>query len=300
MKSKSILLPSLVFAALGASATLLPSQTGAAPTVARPTVARIAPAPRPFASSRITVEVVGSGPDVILIPGLTASSGIWKGTTAAVPGYRYHLVQVSGFAGTPARGNAKGELVAPIAAEIARYIETRGLGKPAIVGHSMGGTLAMMIASRYPARVGKLMVVDMLPQPAGIVGSSASGVRGLADALRGLGGTADGRKLIASAIRMFGTSDAEARPSDPDVVARATHELALANLTPSLPKIAAPLTVVYAVPDEARRASVDRAYAGGYAGKKGVRLVRVDRSGHMIMYDQPAKFRAALKEFLQK
>ena len=256
------------------------------------------PAPRPFSSDRITVEVIGSGPDVVLIPGLTAGSDIWRGTVAAVPGYRYHLVQVSGFAGTPVRGNARGPVVAPLATDIARYIETKGLNRPAIVGHSMGGTLAMTIASIYPTRIGKVMVVDMLPQPAGIVGSSASGVRGLADALRGLSGSEDGRRLIASAIRMFGNADSDERPSDPDLVARATHELALADLGPALPKIQAPLTVVYASPDAAQGAGIDRSYGVAYARKKGVRLVRINGSGHMIMYDQPAKFRATLKGFL--
>lgn len=259
-----------------------------------------AAAPAPFASNRIIVDVTGRGPDVILIPGLTAGSDVWRGSVAGVPGYRYHLVQVAGFAGTAVRGNAKGPVVAPLAAEIARYIEAKRLTRPAIVGHSMGGTLAMAVASTYPTRVGKVMVVDMLPQPAGIVGSSASGVRGFADALRGLSGSEDGRRLIASAIRMFGNADSDTRPSDPDLVARATHELALTDLGPALPRIAAPLTVVYASPDARSSAALDRTYGVAYARKPGVRLVRIDNSGHMIMYDQPARFRATLKSFLER
>lgn len=294
MRFKTILAPAAGLAlAGGTAALLLPHEAPAQVTAPRPA------APKPFESSRIAVTVTGSGPDVILIPGLTAGAGVWHGTVAGLPGYRYHLVQVAGFAGTPVRGNAKGEVIAPLAAEIARYIEAKNLRKPAIVGHSMGGTLAMTIAANFPARVGKVMVVDMLPQPAGIVGSSATGVRGLAGALRGLSGSEDGRRLIASAIRMFGNADADERPSDPDLVARATHELAVTDLGPVLPRIAAPLTVVYAAPDPARAGGVDRTYGTAYAPKKGVRLVRVDNSGHMVMYDQPARFRAALKAFLQ-
>jgi len=251
-----------------------------------------------FAPTRFSVEVVGSGPDVILIPGLTASRNVWRGTVAAVPGYRYHLVQVAGFAGEPARGNARGEVVAPLAEEIARYIAARRLDHPALVGHSMGGTVAMMIAARHPERVGKAMVVDMLPQPAGLLGGSASGMRGLAGLLRGLGGSEGGRGLIDSAIRMFGNDSAENSRSDPDVVARATEELAVADLTPELARISAPLTVVYAAPDAARAPAIARTYAAAYSARKGVRLVRVDESGHMIMYDQPARFRSALRTFL--
>ncbi|MEA3039246.1 MAG: hypothetical protein QOE79_1759, partial [Sphingomonadales bacterium] len=86
-------------------------------------VAGSAQAGSTFAPARFSVEVTGSGPDVILIPGLTASKDIWRGTVAAVPGYRYHLIQVAGFAGAPAGGNARGEVVAPLAEEIARYIQ---------------------------------------------------------------------------------------------------------------------------------------------------------------------------------
>jgi pimeloyl-ACP methyl ester carboxylesterase len=159
----------------------------------------------------------------------------------------------------------------------------------------MGGTVAMMVASRHPGRAGKVMVVDMLPQPAGLVGRSPEGVRGLAEALRGLSGSESGRRLIGSAIRMFGNPESAENGSDPDVVARATHELALLDLAPELPRIKAPLTVVYAGVDASRSAGIARNYAAAYAPAKGAELIRIENSGHMVMYDQPARFRAALK-----
>jgi len=260
-----------------------------------PGQARAAPA---FAPTRFSVEVVGSGPDVILIPGLTASKEVWRATVAAVPGYRYHLIQVAGFAGAPARGNAKGEVVAPLAEEVARYIQASKLRRPAIVGHSMGGSVATMIAARHPALVGRLMVVDMLPQPVGLLGGRAADLKGLSGLLRGLGSTQEGRGLIDSAIRLFGDDQAVNTRSDADVVARATQELAETDLTPELPRIGVPITVLYAVADPGFAASTDRTYANAYAMAPAARLIRVDRSGHMIMRDQPARFREALKAFL--
>jgi pimeloyl-ACP methyl ester carboxylesterase len=271
--------------------------------LAVPLVSVSAPAPAPAAASafvptRFTVETVGSGPDVILIPGLTASKNVWRSTVAAIPGYRYHLIQVSGFAGAPARGNSEGALVAPLAEEIARYIRANHLVRPAIVGHSMGGTLALMLAARHPDEVGRVMVVDMLPQPAELVGASAGGIRGLADTLQDLSGTAFGKSLIDSAIRAFGDDEVANPKSDPDVVARAAHELALTDLTPELPWIRAPLTIVYASPDPALGPTADSVYRQAYAGDPAARFVRIDNSGHMIMADQPRRFDAELRKFL--
>src|SRR3954470_16682224 len=75
-----------------------------------------------FQPTRFSVEVTGRGPDVILIPGLTSGREVWRATAAALPGYRYHLHQVAGFAGEAARGNRAGPVVAPLADELVRYI----------------------------------------------------------------------------------------------------------------------------------------------------------------------------------
>ena len=270
----------------------------AAPAAAPLAVVPAAAAPV-FAPTRFSAEVVGSGPDVILIPGLTASKEVWRGTVAAVPGYRYHLIQVAGFAGAPARGNAQGPVIVPLEEEIARYIRANGLKRPAVVGHSMGGTLALMLASRHPDLVGRTMVVDMLPQPAQLLGASATGIRQLADVLQSLSGTAFGQGLIDEAVRMFGNEAPVNARSDRDVVARAAHELALVDLTPELPRIRPPLTVVYASPDSSLAATADGVYRRAYARGPAARLVRIDRSSHMIMADQPARFADELRRFLR-
>ena len=280
MNRRSFLLSALALAVLGCA----PTQSQAEP---------------PFQPTRFSVEVRGSGPDVILIPGLTAGRDVWSSTVAAVPGYRYHLIQVGGFAGEPVRGNARGAVVAPLAEEIRRYIAAEQLERPAIIGHSMGGTLAMMIAARWPDRVGRVMAVDILPQPSALLGSSPERMRGLADGLRDLAATPSGRRLFGSLIGSFGTNGA-AGQSDPDVVGRAMHELATIDLTSDLPRIGAPLTVVYASADARARARTYAAYLSAYAGARGARLVRVDDSGHMIMFDQPARLHEAVREFLAR
>jgi pimeloyl-ACP methyl ester carboxylesterase len=142
--------------------------------------------------------------------------------------------------------------------------------------------------------VGKAMVVDMLPQPAGLVGADTAGVRPLADMLAGLASTEDGQALVGAFAGMFGGPAPADRRSDNRVVARATHELALLDLTHEVARIKAPLTVVYAGIEGA-----DRIYPAAYARKRDARLVRVANSGHAVMLDQPEAFRKAVRDFLE-
>jgi pimeloyl-ACP methyl ester carboxylesterase len=261
-----------------------------------------AAATAPAKPGRISVVVRGTGPDVVLIPGLSASRGIWSSTVAAVPGYRYHLVQVSGFAGTPAGGNSAGRVAAPVADEIARYVAANRLKRPAIVGHSMGGSIAMMIGARHPGLAGKVMVVDMLPAPARPFRVPAPAVKPIAALLGSEMQGADRlRRDLKSLIGRFGNADWLESRSDAGVVGRSLEELLATDLTPELPRIRAPLTVVYACSATLRYAcgQVSRVYTSAYARRPGTRLVRIDRSGHTIMWDQPSAFQAALRTFLR-
>jgi pimeloyl-ACP methyl ester carboxylesterase len=249
-----------------------------------------------FASRRIGVVARGSGPDVILIHGLDSSRSVWNGVVAAIPGYRWHLVQIAGFGGMPAGPNASGPLIDPVAAEIARYASEQGLRAPAVIGHSMGGIIALTLGLRFPGRIGRLMVVDILPAPAAIVGldpATGSLFAGLAAAF---GASAEGQGMMRSLMRAFGGSE----DSDSAVTANALRELAAIDLSPQLPRLRAPMTVVHAEPprDVADPAIVAARYRAAYARVAGVRQVAVADSGHMVMLDQPARFAQVVRAFL--
>ena len=73
------------------------------------------------AAERMTVTVVGQGPDVILIPGLASSGAVWDATVKQLAAtHRIHVVQVAGFAGAPVAGNAEGAVVGPLVEAAAR------------------------------------------------------------------------------------------------------------------------------------------------------------------------------------
>lgn len=273
---------------IGAGGGLLPFSTGQAAT--------------PFASNRLSIARRGAlgpdgGRDVILIPGLASSPAIWNGLVAQLPGHRLHLVHIGGFAHLPAGPNASGPLLAPLVDELARYINTQGLVSPVLVGHSMGGMLAMMLALRTGSPVTRLMVVDMLPEGAAMIGGTSQGLGYLAEQLNGyFSGTRAGRQLLAQMV--METPGAEG--SDPRVISQALAELAQTNLSPRLPLIRQSLNVVYALPaDRDMAASQRQRYQAAYAKAPAAKLTGIGPSGHAVMLDQPARFAASVQQFLK-
>lgn len=272
------------------------------------------PAPRAaFASERLSVEVVGSGPDVVLVPGLSSSPDVWRSTIEAVPGYRYHLVHVAGFAGKPAGANASGPVVEPVAEEIARYIREAGLARPAIVGHSLGGAWAMMVAARHPDLVGRAMVVDMMPFMGAMFGgptATPESLKPIAERLRTGIATAEveaRRKQIEQTIAGMVRTEAlrsgivgHSLASDPAASAQAMYDLIVADLRPDVARIKVPLTVLYVTPAGApvTDAQIEQYYAMSYAGAPQAVLKRIPDSYHFIMLDAPDRFRSELKAFL--
>ena len=266
-----------------------------------------------FKSGRISVTTEGQGSDVILIPGLNSSPRVWREMIAAVPGHRYHLVQVSGFAGQAKGANTEGAVAAPVAEEIARYIAASGLQKPAVIGHSMGGTMGMMLAARHPDALSKLMVVDMFPflgAMFGPPGTTAESVKPMADSLltqmraaepaaRQARSTATINSMIDNVSMRPGALD-DSLKSDPDVSARAYHELIVTDLTPELGRI----TVRRRCCTWCRKgwasteAKMDAWYKAAYTPLKGVTLKRIPASAHFIMWDQSEQFQSEVKGFL--
>lgn len=77
--------------------------------------------------------------------------------------HRVHLVELAGVANPPAIANREGVIIAPVVDAIAEYIQSRHLKTPVIIGHSLGGEMALMLGTRYPHQVGRLLIVDALP-----------------------------------------------------------------------------------------------------------------------------------------
>jgi pimeloyl-ACP methyl ester carboxylesterase len=268
-----------------------------------------------FKSERISISAEGQGKDVVLIHGLGSSPRVWRELVKAVPGYRYHLVQIHGFAGHARGSNSDGAVAAPVAEEIARYIAASKLDKPAVIGHSMGGSIGIMLTGRNPGAVSKLMVVDMMPFLGAMFGgpnATPDSVKPMADALKAqmlnpdqaarqarTTATIDG---MVNTVAMRAGALEDSLKSDQDVVARGFHELVVTDLRAELEKITVPATVLYVTPKGAGMTDerIDAAYKASYAPLKGVTLKRIASSAHFIMWDQSEQFQAEVKGFLAK
>ncbi|MFN3837495.1 MAG: alpha/beta fold hydrolase [Brevundimonas sp.] len=268
----------------------------------------------PFVSDRLSVEVIGQGPDVILIPGLASSREVWRATADRLKAmHRVHLVQLAGFAGEPwAHGD--GAFVQPEVAELARYIRQAGLNRPAVIGHSMGGLSALLLAQQQPGLVGRVMTVDSLPFYSALFGptATAESARPFADQaaamILGADEAAFRTQQTATAQTLSKTPSEQARivawsmASDRHAVAAALKDVMTTDARPGLAAMTTPVTALYAADADggAPAAMADAMWKREYAALPGVTLIRVDGSRHFIMADQPQLFAELVEAFLAK
>ncbi|WP_439214622.1 alpha/beta fold hydrolase [Duffyella gerundensis] len=264
---------------------------------------------------RISVQTQGSGSDVILIPGLASSRDVWAGLAADLrQRHRVHLVELAGFASTPAISSPNGKVLAPAVDAIAEYIRTQHINAPAIIGHSLGGEIALMLAARHPDQAGRLMIVDALPFYSLMIDPAVTSETAViqATATRDwLLAQSPEQRIASQEVSVARLVKTEAvRPaliaagsnSDPKTVADAVYELMITDLRPELLRIKAPIEVVYAydalfgVP----AAGVDAMYRRAYASAPDIHFTRIDDSFHFIMLDQPERFSSAVEAFLNK
>ena len=297
----------ILFALAGAGIpALLPAQ---------PAIAQTAPAPS-IQMEHISVEVIGKGPAVILIPGLGSPRGAWDGVAPELARtHSVYLVQVNGFGGDDPRANLMPGLLEGVVADLARLIAARKLKDPAVAGHSMGGLAGLMLAARHPDRVRRLMVVDALPffavqmAPPGteltveMVAPRAAQMRDAVAA--GYGKPPSRAAAEANVATLVRKPEGRARAvewamkADPRVVAQALYENLTTDMRGELKAIRAPVTLVYAWNDEyPRKDPAASFFRSQYAALARVEYVGVGDSGHFIMLDQPDAFRAALTAFL--
>lgn len=277
-----------------------------------PQVGRAEPPAAPAAASaeirmpHISIREIGSGDPVVLIPGLSTPRAVWDPFVPALArDHRVILVQVNGFGGDSVGANAEAGILQGAVEDLAGWLSANHVERPAVVGHSMGGLMGMMLARDHPQAVGRLLIVDSLPFFGVIMGPNAT-VESVRAAASGMRDAIRNGPPAASAPPGMSNNDAGSRQvgawvraADRNVAAQAVYEDLGTDLRGDVAAIGSrPVTVAYAIPNALAADIIHGVYRQAYAADPDVRLIPVENSAHFLMLDQPDRFAAILSEFL--
>lgn len=270
--------------------------------------------PTVFESDYFDTTITGDGPNVILVPGLASSAAVWDETVIALQDdYRVHTLQVAGFAGAPARGNAENtDILQDLATDISRY--TQGLdGETAIIGHSLGGLVTLKTALISESKIDRIMIIDVLPYFSVLMDAQATPetIAPIAAFMK--------TTLINQSEEVFAARQDEALAalvksaddrqkaldwsvaSDRAVMAQAMSEVLVTDLRGDIAAITLPTTVIFA--DDPTIPNIDIVrdyYAADYASIENAEIIPIKNALHFIMYDQPEAFIAEISAFLER
>ncbi len=245
-------------------------------------------------------EVYGRGRPVILLHGWLGSWGLWQETMAYLgQSYRTYALDFWGF-GESGKKRASYK-VQDFVSLVDQFMEQLGIERAPLVGHSMGGTVSLSVAIQYPQRVRKVVVIG-----SPIVGSSLSlllklfGRKAVAYLVyHNLWGLRAGFRLLSP----FYTRD----PRWPEMMDRDLSQTTLesfllsiaslreTDLRPHLPQIQAPVMGMYGDKDIVVH---PEQWKPLLAGLPNCRIERFSNAGHFPMLDDPPRFMALLRDFL--
>lgn len=312
MTPKASLLFALCLAAAPALATAQPAEPHP-PGPANRFAAASAPAER-FDIQGMLVERHGSGAQaLILIPGLASGGWVWQETARAFAAtHSVYVVTLPGFDGRPP---VEGDQMAAARAALLELVRARRLVKPVLVGHSLGGTLAIALAAEQPALFKGVLSLDGLPVMPRTEGMPPEQRAQMAENMRARMATLQGPAFAAQQrqyMRTIGMVDmAKADDaaqltarSDPATVAAWVGAVLAQDLRPRLPSITAPVLVLapHFAPDGGAQSVAPAEQVAYYrelmSGTPRLEVAPIDNARHFAMIDQPRAFNDALRRFL--
>jgi pimeloyl-ACP methyl ester carboxylesterase len=235
--------------------------------------------------------VRGSGPPALVLHGWGASiEAVYPIVCGLAPVATVYALDLPGFGQTDLPPEAWG--VEDYQAFVAAFMDALAIERPAVVGHSNGGRIAIRMAATEPARASRLVLVDS----AGIrprrtlrwyrrVGMAKLGKH----AARFLG--APGERLRSLLVSRAASADyAAAGPLRPTLV-----RLVNADLRPLMPRIAVPTLLVWGSQDADTPLSAAREMERLIPDAG---LVVLEGAGHYSYLDQSARFGRIVSHFL--
>jgi pimeloyl-ACP methyl ester carboxylesterase len=112
----------------------------------------------------LDIHLEGKGDAVIFIPGLNSGASVFEETCTVIKAnHQCHLMGLPGFAGNPARSANEKDFLVDMRDRIEHYLHTKKLKNVTLIGHSLGGTLSLMIGQHAPSLIAQIVIIDALP-----------------------------------------------------------------------------------------------------------------------------------------
>jgi pimeloyl-ACP methyl ester carboxylesterase len=265
---------------------------------------------------RVAVNGNPQGQPIILIPGVASSGEVWNGTVAhycggAQPQFQCHELTLAGFAGVPP---IDGALLPAAEQQLADYIVAHRLARPVVIGHSLGGFLALKLAADHPDQVGKLVIVDAVPCLVAATqapGVTAEQVKQAGEGMRRIMLAQD--VATARAATDMSVSTMVTRPedvkrvlawgaqSDRTTVVNAMADMMGDDMREQVGRIRAPTLVLgswIAYKAYGPMAMFEQNYRNQYMRLPGVQVALAETARHFIMLDDPAWMYDRIDRFL--
>lgn len=270
-----------------------------------------------FTSEWVNVTVTGTreanAPNLILLPGLASSSQTWNTLSMDLgKTHKLHSVDVSGFAGTPAKNAENPEVVDGIVRDVSAYIVANNLQNVTIMGHSLGGFTALKLAKELGESLDQIIIVDALPfypalfNEAATVATSTPQADQMRVQLLAME-TSTFEQFQSRSVRIM-SKDVQSQKdilqwsmaTDRKVMGNAIHNLMIQDMRPQLSEISTNVHVIYAwdAMMGVSKAQIEDKYKSQYKALPNVEFTRVDESFHFIMRDQPQDFLSAVQTVL--
>lgn len=273
-----------------------------------------------FTVGTLRVQRFGSGGrPLILVPGLSSGPWEWGGTLAHfVKDHVIYAVTLAGFDGVPAPSQQAG-LLDLADDSLLKLIRTHHIDKPVLIGHSLGGTLAIRFAAEHSDLISGVVAVDGLPVFPLL---SPSQREVAAQQMRQEIGHVSRTEFKAQQLRYMQSiglvNSGQAKHyaalsarSDPDAMLEYAAEDLDLDLRPKLKNVAVPLLEIspYYKPDYVRYSKLNKRplttakqkadyYRQLLDGVAHAQVMSIEGARHFVMLDQPQKFHAALSRFL--
>jgi pimeloyl-ACP methyl ester carboxylesterase len=108
---------------------------------------------------RVAYRLAGSGPAIVLVHGITSSSAVWEGVGPQLA--QHHTVLAPDLLGHGQSAKPRGDYsMGAFASGIRDLALYLGLGPVTVVGHSLGGGVAMQFAYQFPERTERLALIS--------------------------------------------------------------------------------------------------------------------------------------------